>query len=85
MDVQIASVAPGLCATVNYATIPCTAEWICKGLNSDVLSARERLVTGTACVDNGNMQMWLAGEVLEWRYFDENGVNTSHASLRRVP
>lgn len=71
MIVDIQSTAVGRCATVEYPSIPCSAEWIClAGTTATHLRAREDLTDGVGrCIDHGMMTMSVASDgTLDWRW-----------------
>jgi hypothetical protein len=85
MIVDITTTELGLCATVDYPSIPCHGEWVCTGDTSGALEAVERLDEDSAerCVDGGAMAMRLASDgTLDWRW--RGGGQTASAKLRRV-
>lgn len=84
MVVSITSVEPGRCATVEYPSIPCSAEWHCGSRASDgTLVAVERLTEGRdRCVDDGSLGMRVTGTgQLEWSW--EGSGMTARATLSR--
>jgi hypothetical protein len=89
MLVEITALGPGVCATVDYPSIPCRGQWLCTGARPGVLEARERLLPDsvTRCVDGGTMKLRLGTDgALDWTWashFRGSGV-TASATLRRV-
>jgi len=85
MLVEIRTTEPGLCGTVEYPTIPCSAQWTCERLADGTLEAREHIVPRTdRCVDNGAMSMRLSPDgKLDWRWAGAG--DTAKALLTRVP
>jgi hypothetical protein len=84
MLVEIRTTEPGLCGTVEYTTIPCSAQWTCERLADGMLEAREHIVPNTdRCIDNGTLSMRLAPDgKLDWRW--AGGGDTATALLSRV-
>lgn len=86
MLVEVRTRESGLCATVEYPSVPCSANWICTGRDGDgTLHAREELTSGQSrCIDNGTMTFRLnsTGQ-LEWSW-DGDGAN-ARATLSRGP
>lgn len=83
--VELSSTGPGVCAAVEYPTVPCRAQWICTGEDAGVLHARERLLDDSArrCIDNGTMTMHLGpDDALEWTWSGQG--QSAIAKLRRV-
>lgn len=71
MHVEITSTQPGRCGTVEYPSIPCSADWIClSGSSGRTVRAREDLTDGVGrCIDHGTMTMTLAPDgTLDWRW-----------------
>lgn len=71
MHVEITSTQPGPCGTVEYPSIPCSADWIClSGSSGRTVRAREDLTDGVGrCIDHGTMTMTLTPEgTLDWRW-----------------
>ncbi len=84
MRVTLRGTRPGPCATVEYPTISCAAEWTCEQESGEVLRAREQLTEGRdRCIDGGAIEMRLdTSGRLEWRY--SGGGVSARATLRRV-
>jgi hypothetical protein len=84
MLVDLTSTRAGRCATVEYPSIPCSAEWICTRFEGGVLEARERLTGDSAgrCVDAGAMRMRIVEDgSLDWRW--QRAPQSASATLRR--
>lgn len=87
INVDLFTLRPGVCAHVDYPSIPCRADWICTAVRKGELDAREQLLedSATRCVDNGTMTMRLDVEKdeLEWSW--EGSGQTASGRLRRMP
>lgn len=83
MRVTIRGTRAGPCATVEYPTIACAADWICEDGTGELLRAREQLTDGhDRCIDGGAIEMRVdPSGLLEWRY--TGGGVSARASLRR--
>jgi hypothetical protein len=76
---------PGVCATAEYPTMPCRAEWVCLGEQGGVIAAHERLLDDSAqrCVDNGAMTLRPGPDrTIEWSW--SGGGQTAEAKLHRA-
>lgn len=84
MRVSIHGTRAGACATVEYPTISCAADWFCQDDGGEVLRAREQLTEGRdRCIDGGAIEMRLdTSGRLEWRY--SGGGVSARATLRRA-
>jgi hypothetical protein len=85
MVVEISTTNMGACATVDYPSVPCRAEWLCLGEQRGTLQARERLLDDSAsrCIDNGTMTMHVAeGGILDWTWSGQG--QSARARLRRT-
>jgi len=83
----------GVCATADYPSIPCRAEWLCTGGDPQSVSPRgkpleavERLLgdSATRCIDNGTMEIRLVAEDTIMWIWTGQGVSAA-AQLHRVP
>jgi hypothetical protein len=85
MVVTMTTTGVGLCATVDYPSIPCQAEWHCtRESQGGKVEALERLTGDSArrCIDNGTMWMRLGGDdTLIWNWSGQG--ETATATLRR--
>lgn len=83
--VDLSSTRHGVCATADYPTVPCRAQWICTREEEGELRAREQLLDDSAsrCIDHGTMTMRLAPDgALEWSWSGQG--QSAVARLRRV-
>src|SRR5688572_24624340 len=87
ITVDLFSLRLGVCAHVEYPSIPCKADWICTGARNGEIDAREKLLedSATRCVDNGTMTMHhdTARDELEWEW--EGSGQSASGRLRRLP
>jgi hypothetical protein len=84
MIVEISTTRAGVCAAVEYPSIPCRAEWVCMRDREGTLEARERLLDDSAlrCVDDGTMTMRLTADgTLDWQW--RGAGQSATAKLRR--
>jgi hypothetical protein len=87
MEVEVTSVDPGVCATVDYPSLGCSGEWRCTQASSeDVLDALEQITVDPRhqCVPTGHMTMRLRGsrDYAMWRW--DGGRESARALLRRA-
>lgn len=74
----------GICATAEYPTLDCRAEWECTGRSGDVVRGVEHLVDDSPkrCIDKGAMTFQLKPDgTLDWHWKGQG--QTASATLRR--
>jgi hypothetical protein len=85
--VDLFAIRTGVCAHVEYPSIPCRADWICTGARNGEVDAREHLLedSATRCVDNGTMTMRYdtAKDELVWEW--EGSGQSASGRLHRMP
>jgi hypothetical protein len=85
--VDLFAIRTGVCAHVEYPSIPCRADWVCTGARNGEVDAREKLLDDsvTRCVDNGTMTMRhdTAKDELVWEW--EGSGQSASGRLHRMP